>query len=129
MLLVEGHRGQRYAIEIGNHGRRRIEAVATVDGLDVRDGGAGSLVKRGYVIRPGGSYRIDGFRRSEWAVAAFRFGSVDESYAAQTGTDSNVGVIGVAFFAERDARGDRWDEAARRSAADPFPAASQPSWR
>ncbi len=121
-LLVEGRRGQRYAIELSNGSFARIEAVATVDGLDVMDGGRGSFDKRGYVLRPGESYRIDGFRRSESAVAAFRFGDVAESYAAQRGDDTNVGVIGVAFFVERGVPPD-WmqDEAARRGAADPFP--------
>jgi hypothetical protein len=121
-LLVEGRRGQRYAIEISNRTLDRIEAVATVDGLDVMDGERGSFAKRGYVLQPGETYRIDGFRRSQAAVAAFRFGSVDDSYAARTGDDTNVGIIGVAFFAERGAvPAWRQDEAARRSAADPFP--------
>jgi len=120
--VVEGRRGQRYAIEISNRTLDRIEAVVTVDGLDVMDGERGSFAKRGYVLRPLQTYRIDGFRRSQEAVAAFRFGGVDESYAARTGDDTNVGVVGVAFFAERaviPAR--RQDEAARRSGADPFP--------
>jgi hypothetical protein len=122
LTLVEGHRGQRYAIEISNGTPDRIEAVATVDGLDVMDGERGSFAKRGYVLRPGETYRVDGFRRSQAAVAAFRFGSVDESYAARTGEDANVGVVGVAFFAERGAApAGLEDEAARRSAADPFP--------
>jgi hypothetical protein len=122
MVLVEGRRGQRYAIEIGNGSLGRIEAVATVDGLDVMDGERGSFAKRGYVLGPGETYRVDGFRRSQAAVAAFRFGTVDESYAARTGDDTNVGVVGVAFFAERGAVPPGLDdEAARRAAADPFP--------
>ena len=100
----------------------RIDAVATVDGLDVMDGEHGSFAKRGYVLRSGETYRVDGFRRSQAAVAAFRFGRVEESYAARTGDDTDVGVIGVAFFAERGAEpAGLKDEAARRSAADPFP--------
>jgi hypothetical protein len=121
-VLVAGQRGQRYAIEISNGSPARIEAVATVDGLDVMDGGRGSFDKRGYVLRPGETYRVDGFRRSQLAVAAFRFGDVEESYAAQRGDDTNVGVIGVAFFTERGAPLDsRQDQAARRAGADPFP--------
>ena len=121
-LLVEGRRGQRYAIEIANRSGGRIEAVATVDGLDVLDGRHGALDKRGYVLRPGETFRIDGFRRSQEEVAAFRFGDVAESYAAQTGDDANVGVIGVAFFAERGSAALwREGEAARRAGANPFP--------
>jgi hypothetical protein len=55
-------------------------------------------------------------------VAAFRFGSVRGSYAARKGNDRNVGVIGVAFFAERGAE-TPWTrrEMDRRNSADPFP--------
>jgi hypothetical protein len=63
---------------------------------------------------------IDGFRTSDDAVAAFRFGRVADSYAAQTGGDRNVGVIGLAIFAERGARWTR-GELRRRDTADPFP--------
>jgi hypothetical protein len=122
--LVVGRRGDRYAIEIQNQTSTRVEAVATVDGLDVFDGGPGSFDKRGYVLEPGQSYRVDGFRQNMREVAAFRFGDVSESYAAATGDDANVGVIGVAFFAERGrwpAWRDRDDETARRRDADPFP--------
>ena len=77
------------------------------------------------MLDPGQTYRIDGFRQSRQEVAAFRFGDVSESYAAATGDDANVGVIGVAFFAERGRRPawrDRDHESARRRDADPFPA-------
>jgi hypothetical protein len=73
---------------------------------------------------PYGTLEIDGFRRSEASVAAFRFGRVKDSYAARMGASRNVGVIGVAFFGER---GDDWgasasyDEVRRRATANPFP--------
>ena len=65
---------------------------------------------------------IDGFRQSMDEVAAFRFGSVRGSYAGQKGNDRNVGVIGVAVFAERGAT-QPWTEReiGRRETADPFP--------
>jgi hypothetical protein len=44
---------------------------------------------------------IDGFRLNQEEVAAFRFSSVPRSYAAQTGSTRDVGVIGVAVFPER----------------------------
>jgi hypothetical protein len=119
---VTGRHGERYSIEIRNHTGQRFEAVATVDGLDVIDGRAGSLAKRGYLIAPWGSLEIEGFRRSMHEVAEFRFGSVSNSYAARTGSDRNVGVIGVAFFEERGARRPWLDrEVDRRHDADPFP--------
>lgn len=117
---VSGTEGERYAIVISNHTPRRFEAVATVDGLDVISGKVGSFGNRGYVLMPHASLEIDGFRQSEDAVAAFRFSKVRDSYAAQRGEARNVGVIGVAFFAER---GDDWTagELRTRDTASPFP--------
>jgi hypothetical protein len=118
---VIGQQGQRYAVVVRNDTGVRHEAVVTVDGLDVVDGRPGDLGKRGYVIQPGETLVIDGFRRSWEEVAAFRFGRVADSYAARTSGDRNVGVIGVALFAE--APRSRWtdDELDRRETADPFP--------
>ncbi len=114
--------GERYMIQLQNHTSQRVEAVATVDGLDVIDGRPGAFTKRGYLLAPFSTIEIDGFRRSTDAVAAFRFGSVRGSYAARKGSDRNVGVIGVAFFQERGSRFP-WTEREieRRNSADPFP--------
>ncbi len=119
---VAGADGQRYVIQIENHTSQRFEAVATVDGLDVVDGKGGSIAKRGYLIDPWATLQIDGFRRSQSAVAAFRFGAVKDSYAARKGNDRNVGVIGVAFFHERGSSLP-WTEREldRRNSANPFP--------
>ena len=117
---VMGQEGERYSIVISNHTSRRFEAVATVDGLDVINGKTGTFDNRGYILMPRASLEIDGFRQSEAQVAAFRFAKVRDSYAAQTGAARNVGVIGIAFFAER---GDDWDsdELRTRDTASPFP--------
>ncbi len=117
---VIGQEGERYSVVIANHTPKRFEAVATVDGLDVINGSKGTFENRGYVLQPWASLEIDGFRQSEDAVAAFRFAKVRDSYAAQRGEDRNVGVIGVAFFAEE---GDNWSnwETWRRETASPFP--------
>ena len=45
---------------------------------------------------------IDGFRRSLDEVATFRFSAVRDSYAGRLGDARDVGVIGVAFFPERE---------------------------
>jgi hypothetical protein len=73
-------------------------------------------------VHPFATVQIDGFRQNMDQVAAFRFGSVRGSYAAGKGSDRNVGVIGVAFFAERGAR-QPWTrpEIGRRESADAFP--------
>ncbi len=118
--LIVGQAGARYNLVVENKTGGRFEIVASVDGLDVIDGRPADLAKRGYILEPYGSLVIDGFRRSDSTVAAFRFGRVSSSYAARTSGDRNVGVIGVAVFAER---GSVWttDELRRRDSANPFP--------
>jgi hypothetical protein len=121
-IYAVGHDGDRYMIHVDNRSGARVEAVATVDGLDVIDGEEGSMEKRGYVIAPYGSLDIEGFRESEGSVRAFRFGSTNDSYASRRGKGRNVGVIGIALFRERGSS-PRWtaDEVYRRETADPFP--------
>ncbi|MDZ4063417.1 MAG: hypothetical protein U1E22_02010, partial [Coriobacteriia bacterium] len=68
--------------------------------------------------------KIEGFRTSADAVAAFRFSSVRGSYSARSGQgDQNVGVIGAAFFNEQGVT-PTWGTAdsERRKDANPFPA-------
>jgi hypothetical protein len=120
--LVVGQAGQRYSIVLTNHTGHRFESVVTVDGLDVINGKPGTAENRGYVLLPFATLEIEGFRQSASSVAAFRFASVAESYAAQTGTARNVGVIGVAFFGERGDTFDSAQELQMRDSASPFPA-------
>jgi len=97
-----GSIGDRYEIRVTNRSDRRIEAVVTVDGRDAIDGRKGDFQsKRGYVIAPHDSVTVDGWRLSRDEVAAFRFSSVRNSYAARMGDVRNVGVIGVAIFPEK----------------------------
>ena len=99
---LEGKIGERYSVKVFNRTGRRVEAVISVDGRDVIDGGEADFVsKRGYLIDPYDSIEIDGFRLSDSNVAAFRFSKVKDSYAAKRGNARNVGVIGVAVFPER----------------------------
>ena len=119
--FVSGDQGRRYSIVLRNETDYRLEAVMSVDGLDVMDGQPASLGKRGYILQPHQRIVIDGWRRSMQTVAAFRFSSVANSYAERKHGDSrNVGVIGVAIFNEQGtdplAR-----EVQRRLRADPFP--------
>nr|WP_232456543.1 hypothetical protein [Burkholderia ubonensis] len=114
---MAGVEGARYVIVLHNQGRRTFEVVSTVDGLDVLSGRPGSYGNGGYVLYPGRTLTIEGFRKSQDEVAAFRFASVPDSYVANAkfGDTANVGVIGVALFAQKD------DEGALRRNANPFP--------
>ncbi len=102
-FYVLGMAGQRYTVRVSNPTDRRVEAVISVDGLDVIDGRSADLGKRGYVVPAHGELRVDGFRVSTQQVATFRFSSVSNSYAGRKGKARNVGVIGVAIFEEREA--------------------------
>src|SRR3954468_9686136 len=103
-FYVQGNANERYIIRITNPTANRVEAVVSVDGLDVVDGENGDLRKRGYVVPPYGETRIEGFRTSQADVATFRFSSVTDSYAGKKGKARNVGVIAVALFEEEAAQ-------------------------
>jgi len=123
-MYVLGQAGQRYVILLENTTPYRFEAVVSVDGLDVVNGRPASLGFRGYIVPPHGQVQIDGWRRSQSTVAAFRFGSVGESYAAERGEARNVGVVGVALYAEAGVVHQPWDmqrELDTRENANPFP--------
>ena len=100
--FVLGQLGERYTLRVVNHTGQRAEAVVSVDGRDVVDGRPADFrSKRGYLVPAWGQIDIDGWRLSNAQVAAFRFSSVAESYAARTGSGREVGVIGAAIFPER----------------------------
>ena len=100
-----------------------LEIVASVDGLDVQDGKSASFQKRGYILQPGKSLEIEGFRTSYDKVASFKFSGVANSYAnLRHGDTRNVGVIGIAVFTQKNV--DPWEwmprEVDRRDTARPF---------
>lgn len=104
-IFVLGEPGERYAIRVQNPTARRVEAVISVDGRDAISGQVADFVRqRGYVLEPFASMTIEGFRTSLDEVHAFRFTDPGRSYAARSGTPENVGVVGVAFFPERERR-------------------------
>jgi hypothetical protein len=73
-VWVEGQKNRRYALRLINRTGRRVEVVASVDGLDVVDGKPGDYrTKRGYVLEPWQTYDVEGFRLDLGRVAAFRF--------------------------------------------------------
>ena len=99
--FVLDEEGRRYSIVVRNRSDFRLEIVLSVDGLDVIDGRAASFRKRGYIVNPHRKLAVEGFRQTTDAVAAFRFGPVRESYAAEKYHNTrNVGVIGIALFNE-----------------------------
>ena len=123
-LWAIGEPDARYSLAIANDTNSAFEVVASVDGLDVVDGRPADFASRGYIVDPFSSVVIEGWRTSEDAVAAFRFSSIEDSYAERMGEGRNVGVIGAAFFREAPRAWEEWrapEETWRRDRADPFP--------
>jgi hypothetical protein len=121
--LVGGSKGGRYSIVVKNRCKSALEIVASVDGLDVMDGKTASFSKRGYIVYPGETLEIDGFRKSESKVAVFEFSGVSDSYAnLRHGDTRNVGVIGLAVFTQKGVNPWTWNsgEVNRRNSASPF---------
>ncbi|MGJ7612290.1 MULTISPECIES: hypothetical protein [unclassified Variovorax] len=121
MFRLAGVQGSRYTLRFRNLSERSYEVVATVDGLDVLNGKPGSLRNGGYVLRPLQALTVEGFRKNQNEVAAFRFAAPGRAYAANTeaGDVRNIGVIGAALFELEE------KDAPRRQRRDATP--SQPS--
>lgn len=99
--FVPGRPGARYALRLRNLSHARVLVVLSVDGVNVISGETADWRQAGYVLDPGRSADINGWRKSGTEVAAFEFAPIARSYAAQTGRPDNVGVIGLAAFRER----------------------------
>ena len=121
--FVVGRQGANYSVVVKNLCKSRLELVVSVDGLDVIDGKSAGLSKRGYIIAPGQTLEIHGWRTAPDRVARFQFSTVAGSYAnLRHGDHRNVGVIGLAVFDEKGVDPWKWmpDEVEDRFAAKPF---------
>ena len=99
---VIGTPGHEYAVRIRNCTGGRLLAVVSVDGINAVTGETASPDQSGYVIEPGGYVNIQGWRKDLERTAAFYFSDPGDSYASRTGRPDDLGVIGVAFFRERE---------------------------
>jgi hypothetical protein len=98
---VVGKPGNEYQVTVRNRQREEMLAVVSVDGVNVISGQTANPAQTGYVLSPVQSYSILGWRKSLAETAAFYFTSPPDSYAARTGRQDNVGVIGVAVFRKK----------------------------
>jgi hypothetical protein len=127
---VIGKPGNEYAVRVRNADGGRVLAVMSVDGVNVITGATASPQQSGYVLAPGESTDISGWRKSMSRTAAFYFTALPDSYAARTGRPDNVGVIGVAVYRERVvpiAREEMRPQNAARGESAPAAAPSPPS--
>ena len=135
-LYVVGKPGNEYAVSLGNRSGERVLAVASVDGVNIVSGETASPTQTGYVLAPGQTAEINGWRKSLSHTAAFYFTEHQNSYAARTGRPNDVGVIGVALFRERRVQPPvmpyapeprSWDERERRDAPRQYGQAEGPA--
>ena len=121
--LPVARRGAEYEIRIVNSGSRRIAAMVSVDGLSVITGQRASEQQPGYIVSPGDSVTIKGWRRDLDRVAAFRFVDRDDAYASRMGRPDNIGVIGLIaveeFVSYRVPMAERLGDAANSYARSP----------
>ena len=120
--IFVGRPSESYVISLSNPTKKRQEVVVSVDGLDVLSAQPASFSRRGYVVEPNSSITINGMM-SAGKLRSLKFGSVDESQAAKSGSARNVGVIGLAIFEEDElaAKAAQLQENLIRDDADAFP--------
>lgn len=101
-VFIEGRKGTEYVLRLSNNTTDRVLAVLSVDGLSVMTGEPASIRDgHGYVLQPQSRITVPGWRLNNQEVAAFRFGSMPNAYAALRDRARNIGVIGGAIFKER----------------------------
>jgi hypothetical protein len=97
---IAGTPGHRYSVRLANTTGERVLVVLSVDGVNAVTGQTAHSSQAGYVLGPWQSTEVNGWRKSLDDVAQFVFTDLPDSYAARTGRPENVGVIGIAVFAE-----------------------------
>ncbi len=97
---VVGTPGNEYQVSVRSRSEE-VLAVVSVDGVNVVTGETAAAQQSGYVLAPGRSLEIRGWRKSLERIASFYFTELPDSYAARTGRPENVGVIGVAVFRKK----------------------------
>lgn len=95
---VVGKPGNEYQLNLRNRQGEDLLAVLSVDGVNAISGETAGVQQSGYVLAPGGSLEVKGWRKDLSRIAAFYFTTLADSYAARTGRPDNVGAIGVALF-------------------------------
>lgn len=127
---VVGKPGNEYQLNVRNRQGEDLLAVLSVDGVNVVSGETANVQQGGYVLSPGRTLEVAGWRKDLSRTAAFYFTPLADSYAARTGRPDNVGAIGVALFRRKApdpaplsqivprAKAERGDAAASRAAAE-----------
>lgn len=100
-IWIEGRDGNNYTIDLTNRSHSRALFVLSVDGLDVLEGKPAGIKSQGYVITPGHTISVPGWKLNDQQAAEFFFSRGRDSYVNSIGgSTSNTGVIGAMVFQE-----------------------------
>ena len=114
---IVGNPANEYQVVLKNPTQKPLLAVVSVGGINVISGETASPNQSGYVLDPGETLEIKGWRKSMAETAAFYFTEHKDSYAARIGRGNNTGVIGVAVFKAKAASSARLFEPQRQEAS------------
>ena len=84
-VWIEGREGSKYTIDLINRGTARACFVVSVDGLDVLEGKPAGLDSQGYIVNPGTTVSVPGWRLNDAQAAEFFFSRTKDSYVTQIG--------------------------------------------
>lgn len=101
-VWIEGQSNAEYFIKITNNCPWKTLAVVSVDGLNVLNGETANYQQGGYVVNSMSTVNITGWRKNSNKTAAFYFTYPEDSYVGRVGKAGNIGVIGAAFFREKE---------------------------
>jgi hypothetical protein len=100
-VWIEGREGSTYTLRFTNRSNARVLAILSVDGLDVLNGNPAGHLSDGYVVDPGSTIDVPGWKVDGSTAAEFFFSKVGKSYVTKSGKgSSNAGVIGAMVFTE-----------------------------
>jgi hypothetical protein len=95
---------ERYRIRVSNRGNRRVGIVIAVDGRNIISGKKSHLKfsERMYILGPHQTQEFEGWRTGRNRTNRFYFTHMENSYAADWGDYSAMGVVALSVFQERE---------------------------
>jgi len=94
---------ERYRIRVSNRSNRRIGVVVAVDGRNIISGKKSHLKsnERMYILQPYETQEFGGWRTGRNRTNRFYFTKMEDSYAADWGDYTAMGVVALSVFQER----------------------------
>lgn len=97
---IQSVKGEPYTIYFENISNTGYEVLVTADGIDSISGKDGHYRNPGYILFPGSSMKVKGFRQTRNDYKPFVFYEKLSPYlnGGHEGSYANIGVIGFALF-------------------------------